>query len=120
MKDRPKPRHSRCGHLLLSSQSIYQQRNAARDGGRTGRLIEILTLQAVALQIHGQQDQALAALEHALSLAEPEGYVRIFVDEGIAMSQLLTEASAQNMSSAFIDKILTLFAIVEKGIDQKR
>jgi len=48
-----------------------------------GRVIEILVLQAKALQAQGKIDQALTALERALFLAEPEGYVRTFVNEGV-------------------------------------
>ena len=46
-----------------------------------GSVIEILVVQALALQAQGNVSQALASLEHALALAEPEGYVRIFVDQ---------------------------------------
>ena len=52
---------------------------------RTGSVIEILLTQALVHQAQGNQPQALFALERALTLAEPEGYVRIFVDEGEAM-----------------------------------
>jgi hypothetical protein len=55
---------------------------AAEEGGRTGHVIEILVLQALALQAPGHIPAALTCLERALTLAEPEGYVRIFVDEG--------------------------------------
>ena len=58
---------------------------AAEAGGRMGSVIEILVVQALALQAQGNVSQALASLERALALAEPEGYVRIFVDEGEPM-----------------------------------
>jgi LuxR family maltose regulon positive regulatory protein len=51
--------------------------------------IKILALQALAFQQHHQQPQALAALEQALRLAEPEGYIRTFVDESAPMAALL-------------------------------
>jgi LuxR family maltose regulon positive regulatory protein len=63
----------------------------AESGGRTGRLIEILILKALTLQILGETAQALAALEKSLSQAEPEGYARIFLDEGEPMQQLLSQ-----------------------------
>ena len=65
--------------------------NAAEKGSRMGTVIEILVLQALAHQAQGNLTPALAALERALTLAEPEGYVRIFVDEGKPMAELLTE-----------------------------
>ena len=58
-------------------------------------VIESLALQAVALQAQGKLDQALTALERALTLAEPEGYVRTFIDEGAPMGKLLQEAAAR-------------------------
>ncbi len=65
---------------------------AAEEGGRTGHVIEILVLQALAHQALGDSPAALACLEQALTLAEPEGYVRVFVDEGPPMASLLRTA----------------------------
>jgi LuxR family maltose regulon positive regulatory protein len=62
---------------------------AAEAGERTGSLIEILVLLALARQLQGDFSAARAALVRALKLAEPEGYVRIFVDAGPAMAALL-------------------------------
>jgi len=61
----------------------------AEAGGRHGRMIEILVLRSLALQAQHKSADALAALEKSLSLAEPEGYVRIFLDEGAPMATLL-------------------------------
>ena len=55
---------------------------AAQEGGRMGSAIEILVLEALAYQAQGDLLAALTSLEHALTLAEPEGYIRVFVDEG--------------------------------------
>src|SRR5581483_8059712 len=63
---------------------------AAEEGQRTGSVIEILTLQALAGQARGDITAALASLRRALTLAEPEGYVRIFADEGPPMAALLS------------------------------
>jgi LuxR family maltose regulon positive regulatory protein len=68
---------------------------AADAGGRTGSLIEILVLQARALQLQGDIPAALASLSRALTLAEPEGYVRVFVDEGPAIAALLEAQSVK-------------------------
>ena len=54
--------------------------SAAEAGGRTGSVIEILVLQALAHHAGGDTPGALAPLERALTLAEPEGYVRVFVE----------------------------------------
>jgi LuxR family transcriptional regulator, maltose regulon positive regulatory protein len=53
-------------------------------------MIEILALQALALWARGKKEQAVGALTRALALAEPEGYIRTFVDEGGAMANLLS------------------------------
>ena len=66
---------------------------AADDGARTGSVIEILVLQALGYQLQDDIAAALVPLERALTLAEPEGYVRMFVDEGPAMSALLQVAA---------------------------
>jgi LuxR family maltose regulon positive regulatory protein len=63
---------------------------AAEAAGRTGDLIEILVLRAVALWgARNEKEQAVSTLVRALALAEPEGYVRTFADEGEAMGDLL-------------------------------
>jgi len=66
--------------------------------GRPGMLIEIYALQALAYQAQGDLEQAVAALERALSLAEPEGHVRIFADEGEPMARLLQEAARRGIA----------------------
>ena len=55
---------------------------AAEEGERAGSVIEILALRALAHQRHGDIPAALSCLERAVTLAEPEGYVRVFADEG--------------------------------------
>jgi LuxR family maltose regulon positive regulatory protein len=82
---------------------------AAEEGGRTGSVIEILVLQALAHQAQGNVPAGLAPLERALRLAEPEGYVRIFVDEGPAMAPLLREAAARRIMPNYTGKLLGAF-----------
>lgn len=59
--------------------------------GRTGSVIEILMLQAEALHASGEVHQAMERLSRALSLAEPEGYIRLFVDEGAPLAHVLVQ-----------------------------
>jgi LuxR family maltose regulon positive regulatory protein len=66
---------------------------AAEGGRRSGSVIEILVLQALARGLRGDLQAGQLALERALLLAEPEGYVRMFVDEGPAMAALLKRAA---------------------------
>ena len=74
--------------------------------GAMGYAIEVLVLQAIALQANDQADQALATLKRALALAEPEGYVRTFIDEGAPMGQLLQQAIARGMAADYVSKLL--------------
>jgi len=67
--------------------------HAADEGERKGSVIEILVLQALAHYVQGDIPAALVPLERALTLAEPEDYVRIFVDEGSPMAVLLEKAA---------------------------
>jgi LuxR family maltose regulon positive regulatory protein len=80
--------------------------HTAESEGRTGRAIEILALQALALQAQGRQAEALAALKRALSLAEPEGFVRTFVDEGPAMATLLRQALSRKVAPGYVGRLL--------------
>ncbi len=79
---------------------------AADAGGRMGSAIELLVLQALAHQRRGDVPAALAPLERALALAEPEGYVRMFVDEGPAMAALLLEAAACGIIPNYTGRLL--------------
>jgi LuxR family transcriptional regulator, maltose regulon positive regulatory protein len=63
----------------------------AEAAGRTGDLIKILALQALALWAAGKKERAVSTVARALTVAEPEGYVRTFVDEGAPMAELLSE-----------------------------
>jgi LuxR family maltose regulon positive regulatory protein len=82
---------------------------AADEGGRTGSVIEILVLQALVHEAKGDIPLALTSLERALTLAEPEGHVRIFVDEGQPMAQLLSEAVADGIVPDYTGKLLKAF-----------
>ena len=79
---------------------------AAEVGGRTGRVLEILVLQALAHQARGDIPAALAALQRALTLAEPEGYVRVFVDEGPPMASLFRAAAKQGIARDYVRRLL--------------
>jgi LuxR family transcriptional regulator, maltose regulon positive regulatory protein len=68
---------------------------SAQSGGRRGRLIEIMILKALALQAAGDTTQAGLALTQSLTLAEPGGFVRVFLDEGKPMRVLLSHWLAQ-------------------------
>jgi LuxR family maltose regulon positive regulatory protein len=99
------------GSLDEATRLLGRLLQAAETGGRLGSAIQILLLQALAFQAQDNLPHALAALERALALAEPEGYVRIFVDEGEGM-RLLIEKQSRNRDhplSGYADKLLAAF-----------
>lgn len=92
--------------LQQATELLLRLLHAAQAGGRMGSVIEILMLQALALRAQGNGDPALAPLEQALALAEPRGYVQLFVDEGRPMQTLLAESLARGGSPTFITDLL--------------
>src|SRR5207302_5482947 len=68
--------------------------------------LKVMVLQAVALQAHGEKDQAVQVLCDALALSEPAGFIRLFVDEGPPMAQLLSQAAALGMMPDYTGKLL--------------
>ena len=81
----------------------------AEAGRRMGSVIEILVLQALAHEAQGNLPAALKSLKRALGLAEPEGYVRLWVDEGPPMAHLLHEAAARGMAPDYTQRLLAAF-----------
>jgi LuxR family maltose regulon positive regulatory protein len=85
-------------------------RDAAEAGGRMGAVIEILVLQAMLHQALGDVPTGLLHLERALALAEPEGYVRRFVDEGEPLRDLLRHATAAGIGGVYARRLLAACA----------
>jgi LuxR family transcriptional regulator, maltose regulon positive regulatory protein len=120
--------HDRADHSLQEALGLLERLlQAAEAGERTGRALEILVLQALAHQVQGDLPAALASLNRALMLAEPEGYVRLFVDEGEAMRLMLVAfsgwlvqqpASAQTIKlTAYTDKLVARFGHEPSRVD---
>ncbi|MCU1458468.1 MAG: ATP-dependent transcriptional regulator, MalT-like, LuxR family [Actinomycetia bacterium] len=79
---------------------------AAEAGGRIGAVLQILVLLALAEDARGDRPAAVAHLDRALILAEPEGYVRLFLDESPWMQTLLGALAERGTSAAYIDRLL--------------
>jgi LuxR family maltose regulon positive regulatory protein len=86
---------------------------AAEAAERTKSVIKVGILQALACQVQGDPDQASSALERALSLAELEGYVRSFVDEGEPMARLLRHALIKGTTPNYVARLLAAFGEAE-------
>ena len=88
---------------------------AAEDAGRGGSVNEILLLTALAHQAHGQMELAMVPLARVLDLAEPEGFVRLFVDEGQPMLELLGEASRRGVAPRYVQRLQNAFATAQRA-----
>ena len=117
------------GYLVLARVLLAQHRSgeaaelldrlraAAAIQGRSGSLIEIDALRALGLAAVGDEDAAVSALTGALALAGPQGYIRVFADEGRAMAVLLgkliaaqrTEQSAARVSLGYLARLQRAF-----------
>jgi LuxR family maltose regulon positive regulatory protein len=92
---------------------------AAEAGDRTGTVIEILVLRALAHQALGDGPAGLASLKRAVALAEPEGYVRVFVDEGPPIAPLL-QAAARPGARNYVRRLLAAVTGTEHSIPARQ
>src|SRR6266571_2414027 len=81
----------------------------AETKARMGSVLEILVLRALALEAQGNRTGALSTLERVLVFAEPEGYLRLFVDEGTPMRALLRHAYARSIVPGYVSTLLKAF-----------
>ena len=81
--------------------------------------LKAMILQAVALHAYGEKDKAVQLLGDALALAEPGGFIRIFVDEGTPMAQLLSEAAAHGIMPDYVGKLLAAFEAEKRKSEDK-
>jgi LuxR family transcriptional regulator, maltose regulon positive regulatory protein len=117
--------HREIEYLTLArvfiAQKRFEEANAlvkrvyriAQDIGKRQTELEGLILLALVLSVQGEIDQALVHLEKALSIGEPEGYIRIFVDEGSPMAHLLYEAVKRDISPDYAGQLLAAFPTTE-------
>jgi len=77
--------------------------------------LKALVLLAVALDAHGEQAKAAQRLDEALTLAEPGGFIRIFVDEGVPIARLLREAAARGVRPEYVRRLLAAFPVDDAG-----
>ena len=105
---------NRADHSIRDVMGLLERLlQAAEVGKRTGSVIEILVLQALAHHVQGNIPAALVPLERALTLAEPEGYVRMFVDEGPPMALLLEAATKHGIPTNYVRHLLAAVGSAE-------
>jgi LuxR family maltose regulon positive regulatory protein len=95
-------------HFLIDR--IYQ---TAREIGKKRTELEGLILLALVLSAQGETDQAIVYLKEAIAIGEPEGFVRIFVDEGPPMGRLLYEALSRGIEQEYVQCLLAAFPDAE-------
>ncbi len=88
--------------LKLGERLLHQ----AEVGDRIGRVIEILVLQALIYHGKNNLEQALSVLGRAVLLAQPEGYVRVFLDEGEPIVRLLYQAKVHQVAGSYVSELL--------------
>ena len=100
--------------FLAAIHLLERLLKVAEAGSRLGSVIEIRVLQALAYEAQGDISCAIKSLEDAMKLAEPEGYLRIFIDEGAPIARLLTEANSQGIMPGYTNKLLDAFGVGDK------
>ncbi|MBN1179388.1 MAG: helix-turn-helix transcriptional regulator [Anaerolineae bacterium] len=104
------------GNLEVAHRLLARLLSISESMGIGSHVVRVLALQALAWQIDGQTALALQALERALTLAEPEGYVRTFVECGAPMQQLLYQATAKGIATTYVRGLLDAFDQVPPGL----
>ena len=102
------------GKLGEANDLLDRLASATESAGRNGRFLEVLILRALVMHAAGDTSSALELLLKALNLAVPEGYLRIFLDEGLPMMQLLRELQDSLLDPAlkdYVDRLLFAFAL---------
>ena len=100
------------GHLEAAEGLLLQLHQAAASAGRNGSLIEILILQAITLEVQKRSEEALLALGRAFDLGKPEGFVRVFLDEGSSMISLLRRAVTKGLHIPYALHLLNVSGVV--------
>jgi LuxR family maltose regulon positive regulatory protein len=101
--------------LQEAIELLDRLQQTAEGGERAGSVLEISILQALAHRAQGDVAAALVSLERALALAQPEGYLRVFVDEGPPMARLLRDAVARGIRPAYAGAILVAYGTEPQG-----
>ncbi|MBE9226349.1 tetratricopeptide repeat protein [Phormidium sp. LEGE 05292] len=101
-------------YLQDALQLLTRLYEFAKSGGRTIRVMEILLLQALVFQAQGDRERAINYLNQALNISRYGNYIRLFLDEGKPMVQLLQYAVSKNIHSPEVNRLLSAFSSVEE------
>lgn len=101
------------GDAVAALSIVDEYRRTMAEKGYPNEVLKALVMQAITLEALDKINEAIHALNEALVLAEPGGYIRIFVDEGTAMASLLSKAANQSIKPDYVSKLLSVFALQE-------
>ncbi|HET8839826.1 MAG TPA: LuxR C-terminal-related transcriptional regulator, partial [Ktedonobacteraceae bacterium] len=96
------------GEILTAQAVLKSWRQQVEAKGWLDEQLKVMTLQALTYHLHSEKDRAIQLLGDVLALAEPAGFIRLFVDEGLPMARLLSEAAAPGMKSDYLGKLLAV------------
>jgi LuxR family maltose regulon positive regulatory protein len=96
-------------YLSQAQDLLNRLISVIKPSGCLRETVEILALQALTFEVQGLHAQALNPLKEALTLAEPEGFIRTFIDEGEPMRDLLRQMHSQNIAKDYVSKLLVAF-----------
>jgi LuxR family maltose regulon positive regulatory protein len=96
----------RTSDLACLSAALREMLEQAQEKQWTELAIELAALESLALQALGQTEAALVSLKRALAWAEPGGYVRLFLDKGPVMVELLAQAAARGVAVDYANRLL--------------
>jgi LuxR family maltose regulon positive regulatory protein len=106
--------HLARGDAPAALAALEPLRRRAEARGWEDERLKVMVLRAVALHTRGEKDEATQLLGDALALAEPGGFVRIFVDEGTPMALLLSDASARGIMPDYTARLLAALEAEER------
>jgi LuxR family maltose regulon positive regulatory protein len=106
------------GQVLTTLAGLEEQ---AQSAGRLAQAIEICLLKALARQAQGEAAAAFESFERSLSWAEPEGYVRLFLEAGTEVIPLLRRAASHGIRPEYANQLLAAFGVEqEAGVPMPR
>jgi LuxR family transcriptional regulator, maltose regulon positive regulatory protein len=97
------------GQAMAALPLIKHLISTAANAHRTTSALELLLIQSQAHEAIGQREQALTLLQQAIQRAEPEGYIRLFLDEGTPLVMLLMHLRESSPQQAYIQLLLAAF-----------
>ncbi len=103
------------GNLDEAVSLLERLLESAEAGGRVTRMIEMQLVLSLVLHEQGESEKAISVLKKSLALAQPEEHIRLFVNEGPVIAQLLNEALNYGIANAYIPRLLVAFSKTAPG-----